>query len=272
MGALFPRGAIGRQRLGSGALAFRVPTGQHGHVTPERQIVLPEPPAPEPAVPPPTLVPSATAPSATRRDLQLGRRLFHVVNGTSVATAYALFFTHEQVIHVFGTIACVVYVLDRIRIAYPEVVERRMAWVNRLLVRAEEQVREAAMTPYAIAVLLTILSLPKPAALVAIYTLAIADPLAAVVGIRYGRRRIADNRSVEGSGAFFGATLLVAATVLGRGTDGTPLAIAGASFVIAIVSAVCEMLPLRIDDNLTIPLFVGFATWIVAAFFGVPLG
>ena len=26
-----------------------------------------------------------------------------------------------------------------------------------------------------------------------------------------------------------------------------------------------------IDDNLTIPLFVGFTTWIVAALFGVPL-
>ena len=41
------------------------------------------------------------APSATRNDLQLGRRLFHVVNGVSTATAYALLFTHEQVIHIF---------------------------------------------------------------------------------------------------------------------------------------------------------------------------
>ena len=32
-----------------------------------------------------------------------------------------------------------------------------------------------------------------------------------------------------------------------------------------------EFMPLRIDDNLTIPLFVGFTTWIVAALFGVPL-
>ena len=43
--------------------------------------------------------------------------------------------------------------------------------------RAEEQVREAAMTPFAIAVLLTILAMPKLAALIAIYTLAVADPV-----------------------------------------------------------------------------------------------
>src|SRR5439155_723401 len=100
----------------------------------------------------PAAAPADNAPSATRHDLQLGRRLFHVVNGVSTATAYALLFTHEQVIHIFGTIACVVYVVDRVRIAYPEAVARRAAWVNRFFVRAEEQFRESAMIPYAIAV------------------------------------------------------------------------------------------------------------------------
>lgn len=219
----------------------------------------------------PATPPAAGAPGATRHDLQLGRRLFHFVNGASTATAYALFFTHSQVVHTFGTIACLVYVADRIRIAYPEVVERWAPAVNRLLVRAEEQMREAAMTPYAIAVLLTILTVPKPAALVAIYTLAIADPAAAIVGIRWGRRRIAQNRSLEGSAAFFCATLLVATAVLGQATDGSTLAVAGAALTIALAAALCELLPLRIDDNMTIPLFVGFTTWIVAEVFGVPL-
>ena len=212
------------------------------------------------------------APSATRDDLQLGRRFFHLMNGVSTATAYAVLFTHEQVVHIFGTIACVVYVVDRVRIAYPEVVARRAPWVNRVLLRAEEQVRESAMIPYAIAVLLTILSVPKPAALIAIYTLAIADPMAAVVGIRYGRRRIAQNRSLEGSLAFAGATLVIAAVVLGYTADAPALALAGASLTIALVAAACELLPLRIDDNLTIPLFVGFAAWMITALFGVPLG
>ena len=212
------------------------------------------------------------APSATRQDLQLGRRLFHLLNGVSTATAYALLFTHEQVIHIFGSIACIVYVVDRIRIAYPDLVARHAPWVNRVLVRAEEQVRESAMIPYAIAVLLTILTVPKPAALVAIYTLAVADPLAAIVGIRYGRRRIARNRSLEGSAAFFAATFVTAVLVLARTTEGTPLQIGGASITIALAAAACEVLPLRIDDNLTIPLFVGFTVWIVAGLFGVPLG
>ena len=220
----------------------------------------------------PAAAPAGSAPSATRRDLQLGRRFFHLANGVATATLYAVLFTHEQVIHIFGTIACIVYIVDRVRIAYPEVVARRAAWVNRLLVRAEEQARESAMIPYAMAVLLTILTVPKAAALVGIYTLAIADPLAAVVGIQYGRRRIAQDRSLEGSLAFLVATLVIAALVLGRGSDAAALALAGASITIALVATVCEALPLRIDDNLTIPLVVGFTTWVVAGRFGLSLG
>jgi dolichol kinase len=34
-------------------------------------------------------------------------------------------------------------------------------------------------------------------------------------------------------------------------------------------SAVFEMLPLRLDDNLTIPIFVGFTVWTTAAAFGI---
>ena len=215
--------------------------------------------------------PAAGAPEATRHDLQLGRRLFHMLNGVSTGTAYALLFTHEQVVHVFGTIVCIVYVVDRIRIAYPESVERRTPWVNRLFVRAEERVRESAMIPYAIAALLTILTMPKRAALVGIYTLGIADPLAAIVGIRYGRHQIAHNRSIEGSLTFFVVASAIAGLVLGWDTDASSLRLAGSAATIALVAAACEAVPLRIDDNLTIPLFVGFGTWIVGTLFGLAL-
>lgn len=214
----------------------------------------------------------AGAPSATRHDLQVGRRLFHLANGVAVATAYAILFTHQQVVHLFGTIACLVYVGDRVRIAYPEVVARHAPLVNRLFVRAEERARESAMIPFAIAVLLTILTLPKSAALIGIYTLAIADPLAAIVGIRLGRLRVAPNRTLEGSLVFFAVTCVIAAVVLGWGGDVSPLRLAAAVATIGGVAAVVEALPLRLDDNLTIPLASGFAVWATATLLGIPLG
>jgi dolichol kinase len=213
---------------------------------------------------------AVAAPTATRKDLQLGRRLVHLANGVTVASAYALLFTHQQVVHLFGTIACLVYILDRVRIHYPEVA-RRVPLLNRLFFRAEEQFKESAMTPYAIAILLTILTFPKPVALIAIYTLAIADPLAAVVGISWGRRQIAPHRTAEGTLAFFLATLAVSLVVLSLSTGAPHVSTAGASLLLALAATLFEMVPLRLDDNLTIPLFVGFAGWIVCAAAGIPL-
>jgi dolichol kinase len=210
------------------------------------------------------------APTATRRDLQLGRRLFHLANGVTIASAYALLFTHQQVVHIFGTIACLVYIVDRIRIHYPEAAAR-LPWLNRAFFRAEEQFKESAMIPYAIAILLTILTFPKPIALIAIYTLAIADPLAAVVGIRWGGRQLVPDRSIEGMIAFFTATFAVALAVLGVSTQAPYTAVAGAALVIATVASTFELIPLRIDDNLTIPLLVGFTGWIACALFDIVL-
>ncbi len=206
---------------------------------------------------------------ATRKDLHLGRRLVHMGNGIGIATAYLLFFTHEQVVRTFGTIACLVYILDRIRIHYPEAM-KQLPSLNRWLFRAEEQVRESAMVPYAIAILLTLITFPKPAALIAIYTLAIADPLSAIVGIRFGKIRVVPEKSVEGSTAFFAAAFVCAASVLWAFAGGEARVL-GAAALIALCGAVFEMLPVRIDDNLTTPLVVGFTAWITAALFGLPL-
>jgi diacylglycerol kinase (CTP) len=214
-------------------------------------------------------LPPPPSPTATRKDVQLGRRLVHIANGSAVATAYALLFTHQQVVHVFGTIACVVYILDRIRIHYPEAL-RRVPWVNSLFFRAEEQVKEAAMTPYVIAILLTLLTFPKPIALIAIYTLAIADPLSALVGITWGRRHLVPDKTVEGSLTFFAATFVIALVVLGSVTA-LSSGVVTAAFLLGVAAAAFEMLPLRIDDNLTIPLFVGFAAWVIFDLFAVVL-
>lgn len=212
------------------------------------------------------IVPVAT--TATRTDLQLGRRLVHCANGCAIATAYALFFTHQQIVHVFGSIACLVYILDRVRVLYPELLERA-PWVNPLLFRAEEQFKESGMTPYAIAILLTLITFPKTVAIIAIYTLAIADPSSALVGITWGRHRIVPGKSLEGSAAFFAATAAITATVLRMTTVVAAGPIALAAVIIGIAGAVLEMLPLRLDDNLTIPLFVGFAGWVTCALVGI---
>jgi dolichol kinase len=123
------------------------------------------------------------------------------------------------------------------------------------------------MIPYAMAVLLSILTFPKPYALIAIYTLAIADPLSAIIGIRFGKHRIVSHKSLEGSAAFFTATFFISFFILYSGETDFFWVTTGTSLVIALFSSIFEMLPVKLDDNLTIPLAVGFVAWISSAIF-----
>lgn len=87
---------------------------------------------------------------------------------------------------------------------------------------------------------------------VALVTLGLGDPVAAIVGRRWGRVRWVNGRSVEGTLAFVLAAALggVALLVLVHGTALAPaLAVAGAA---ALLGALAELYSRKIDDNLSI--------------------
>jgi dolichol kinase len=206
----------------------------------------------------------------TRKNLQIARRLFHMANGVTIATLYWLSFTHAQAIHTLGTFACLLYVMEQIRINYPELAGKLMP-IMKFVMRAEEQLKESAMVPYAFAVLLSIITFPKPLALIAIYTLAVSDPLSAIIGIKYGKRRIVPHKSVEGSLAFLISSFIITLLVLIATQGGFNSGLFFISLVISLGVTIFEMLPLKIDDNLTIPLFGGAFAWVVCLLFGISL-
>lgn len=205
---------------------------------------------------------------ATRKDLQLPRRLFHMGSGVTVAFIYNFLLTHQQAVSILGTIACILYILEQVRINYPEFAGNFEQY-SKYLLRAEEQLKESAGIPFVMGLLLTILSFPKPVAVVAILTLAVADPLSALIGIRFGRIRIVAHKSMEGSAAFFiGCFLATTLVFLGYApTTGTAL---GLAFFVAFTVSVFEMVPIRLDDNLTIPLFTGAVTWLYCVILDIP--
>ena len=165
--------------------------------------------------------------------------------------------------------ACVLYILEQIRVNYPEL-SKNMAWFNKFFLRAEEQLKESASVPYAMGLLLTILTFPKHCAIIGIYTLAVADPLAAIIGIRFGKHKILESKSLEGSLAFLMSTLICAGMVFSFHYTGHAVAITGAAIMIALLSTALELLPARVDDNLTIPLFTAMLAWLMSLLFGLP--
>lgn len=205
---------------------------------------------------------------STRHNMQIMRRLFHMANGFAIATLYLVSFSHSQMVHFLGTIACLLYLVEQVRVNYPETAAKLLPF-TRFIIRAEEQLKESAMVPFAMAVLLTIITFPKHIALVGIYSLAFADPLSAIIGIRFGKHKISPTRSIEGSAAFLVATFLSSYIILCGYSGAFTSAAFFVSLLLSLICTIFDMIPLNIDDNLTIPLFTSATLWSICTLFGI---
>lgn len=187
--------------------------------------------------------------------------------GLTVAWVYGQFLAHQEAVYIIGGVSSLVYILEQIRINYPDLT-KRSHFINFSLLRAEEELKESSALPFIMGLLLTILSFPKPVALASIMILALGDPLSAIVGIKYGTHRLASGKSLEGSGAFFVACFFAVMLIFDQGPFGARLALA---FWHAALMTLFEQVPLRLDDNLTIPITSAFILWPLSIFFEVPI-
>ena len=138
----------------------------------------------------------------------------------------------------------------------------------RLLMRRGE-VREVTGTGYyLLGACFTVALFDPPVAIAAILFLVVGDPAAAIVGKAIGRIRILQSKTVEGSFACLATCFLIGLAVFhqvgARWPDAARLAVVG-----AIAAALVELLPLRINDNVTIPLISGLVLMLTATWLGV---
>jgi dolichol kinase len=110
-----------------------------------------------------------------------------------------------------------------------------------------ERERDAFMgsTYFLFSSVLTILLFPKPIAIASLLILILSDTSAALIGKGIGKHRVF-GKTVEGSAAFLICSLLIVWLYPGLDRFSGTLASVGATLI--------ELLPVRLDDNLTIPL------------------
>lgn len=174
--------------------------------------------------------------------LQPGRRLFHAINGLLLAWIVGWSgWPITGVLALLGGVLATLTVVDAARLSVPR--------LNILFFRAflplaspREHEKVASSTWYVAGVLLTAALFPAPIAGPAVLVLALADPVASLIGRRWGRTRFGGG-TLPGSASFF----VVAALIL-SGFGPLPTAL-GCAAVVTFV----EAFPWALDDNLTIP-------------------
>lgn len=120
---------------------------------------------------------------------------------------------------------------------------------TRRLLRGRERESYAGATYMAMAYLLAYLLFPVPVAVTAMFYNGLGDATAALVGKRWGRHRLRSGKSWEGFAA--GAAVNSAVGIAMPGIPPT-VAVAG-----GIAAAAVELLPIPVDDNLTVTLAGG---------------
>jgi dolichol kinase len=116
---------------------------------------------------------------------------------------------------------------------------------------------------------LTILALTdlQTACVCAVVALGFGDPAAALVGRKFGRHKLVNNRSLEGTVTFaVVSSALLFAVLTAFHTDlgmGRALGVAVAS---SVAGALAELFSRRLDDNFTIPLVSGLVAWAILSF------
>lgn len=199
---------------------------------------------------------SAELPAPSLRPTNYARNLFHVGSALLALLVIVLAPTQGYIILAAALFFTPVWTLETLRRFSPHLNERLMAFFGPVA-HAHERYRVNSSTWYATALMLLAVLVQPPVAAIAVAVLGIGDPVAALVGRRFGRTRLRAGRSLEGTLGFVVAGSLTAfavASALLPGAIGVRLL---AALVAGVAGAVAEVFSTHLDDNLTIPLAVG---------------
>lgn len=193
-----------------------------------------------------------TKPLPTRTDLHLARRIWHF--GTVLAMFAIYWFTPKpEALRLVVIVTVFLVSLDLSRLYIPSL-NRLLIPIFKPVLRTHETKRPTAATFLLLGVTICIYIFSKPIMLLTLLMLAFADPLAAVVGTRYGKDKLIGSKSLQGCMAAFIACFFISMAyfyTLNLFTERLLLV----SLLCGLIGTLSELIPIfNWDDNFTFPI------------------
>ncbi len=199
------------------------------------------------------------------RPTNYARNVYHLGSGLFTLLLVEWLLDLNTMLVVGGAFAATAWTMEISR-RYSPRINRLLLWMFSPFAHPHEAWRVNSATWYTTALFGLALLQDKALACVAITVLAVADPFAAVIGRRFGRRTIINGRTVEGTSAFILAGTLSAAAALMVFHPTIPSLLLCA-FAAGLFGGIAELLSRRVDDNLSIPLAAAVGMWVVQTVF-----
>jgi len=190
---------------------------------------------------------------------ELFRKLIHLTS-LSIPIVY-YFITAENAAIILGILAGLALVIDLGRYLHPETGKIFYKLFGFLLRKHELDHTKKNLngaTYVLISALISVLIFPKVIFISAFSILIISDSLAALIGRKFGKHKFL-SKSLEGTLTFFVSACIVILFTPKVGGFFEEYLI---GFIAAFVGAIVENISFKlVDDNLSIPLSVGFTMW-----------
>ncbi len=200
----------------------------------------------------------------TLKPRNYARNAYHIISGFMGAATYTIFPNRTVVLWVAGIYTGCMLTMEGMRVLSPKINQFMVDKMFGAIARPIEAYRMNSGTWYGMALFLMIWLFNPLACICGVLALGVGDPAAAILGKRFGRRKLRGHKSLAGMLGFFGISTLVIAVFLLATPHielvGMPLwrvlaLSAWASLVGAVTEVYCEPL----DDNFAIPLTVAGA-------------
>lgn len=207
-----------------------------------------------------------------RHDLHLTRKAWHFTMGAVMANMYYNGMSRQNAINTLTQVFFCVVFLEWMRLNVPQLNDLAIKmW--RPFMRTSE-VHSVSGTPWYIAsVAIVIAVFPKEIALLGMLFLAVGDPLSSIVGIKYGDYgpRFKGGKSLIGTLAGCLSCSAIALVFFRHLSETHTTQWLMLSLGSGFSGGAAELLPLDVDDNFSIPLVTGLATWALAIILGVSI-
>jgi len=177
---------------------------------------------------------------------ELWRKAIHLCS-LLIPLGYFLF-NPKQVVSILFVLLMVSVLFDLLRLFGNDSIKKFMGINFGFMLRPRETRSFSGSTTILLAGLLVFLFYDKRVAAAAMVIIVVGDVAAAIIGRTIGRFRIY-YKTLEGTAAFLAFALMAIKTVPGLNWK---ITVAG-----VIAGAITELLPLPIDDNISVPLVAG---------------
>lgn len=207
-----------------------------------------------------------------RTQLHWARRIFHMISGFVLVASGFVFSEKLDWLWFLGSVTAGVFIFELLRLSSSNFRQFTLRYFS-FLMRQGEEMAWSGMIFYLLGCFLSALFFPRVIAILSILYLAVGDPVAALVGVRWGKHRyhLADAhrpKSLEGSAAC-GLICVFCTFVLTfwiQKTSGLELKDRVLFSILGGTGAMLgELIPFRTDDNMALPLLAGAFLWLSAA-------